>query len=951
PFTANTTANSVFATASSLLQTAPNLRYRNGHTIVPGIVRPGTLLYHGREDSIIPATDWVAFDPEISYDFCRIFTPSGGCWHHTFTVVRPLRVLYFDGASHAKLGGGEMDSQDIITWGEIRPDRNWAAYHSEGIIYLRVLDRFISFYDEKLAPSLVAVRLDRPRLEHRLLGITEEDLVRMKKYLEEQVMETRWSSLEGVGNHLDWPTHLHSIIELYGETLEDIWNLLNPTASLAARSPTRRVKDAFQLVESLIQRFVLYNVSPPSGFDKNKTDVTWASSVFRECTLSHYMVIGTLSLTTSEQLLRDAVEGTTREICRVLTKMWAYGVHDGLSEIFHDRITSKRPREDSKKVDALLDIWKVDLGSLMKWLDWGVWLRCRPACKEQEQCYIPAWPFVVGNVSGTIWREDNPQPRCYVTSRCQCSKMIAYNIVHQKHNPSVFTMDPDEELPEFGVRTAFSVVPMIVIDNDSPAHPMSFSWTFAESELLFFPSFHHVSEADLKGSTAANQYPLPTIYQSVSDDWDLNKPFTANTTVNFVFATASSLLQAAPNLRYRNGHTIVPGIVRPGTLLYHGRGDSIIPTTDWVAFNPEISHGFCRFLGLLEGSCWHHTFAVVRPLRVLHFDGTGAAKLPNGEMDSQDIIAWGEIRPDLFHQEGLRIQKLCEWGKPLGLDGFVRMSSLFEMMLCNFSSVNLVSSQHLKSAPSKAFPPPLPPPNVPIKPVTINSEVLNFLRVLDRFSQYPGVMHTQLDLSHLVSLYDEKLAPSLVAIRSDKPRLKHRLLGITEEDLMRAKKHLEEQVMETRWSSLEAVEIIWTGPLTCIRSSSYTERRSRIFGIFDSCCTTSLLLVTWASSVFRECTLSHFWLSTPFRSPHHLKKADALLDTWKVDLGSLMKWLDWGVWLRCRPACKEQEQCFIHAWPFVVGNASGTIWHEDNPQPRCLRKLEPFTYADDIDEQ
>ncbi|KAE9403351.1 hypothetical protein BT96DRAFT_1017059 [Gymnopus androsaceus JB14] len=305
-----------------------------------------------------------------------------------------------------------------------------------------------------------------------------------------------------------------------------------------------------------------------------------------------------------------------------------------------------------------------------------------------------------------------------------------------------------------------------------------------------------------KGSTAANQHPLPTVFQSVSNDWDLNKPFTANTTVNLVFATASSLLQAAPNLRYRNGHTIVPGIVRPGTLLYHGREDSIIPATDWVAFDPEISYDFCRVFTLSGGGCWHLTFAAARPLRVLYFDGASAAKLGGGEMDSQDIITWGEIRPDRVLEEGLRIQNLCEWGKPLGLDGFVRIGCISEIMLCNFSSVNLVSSQHLKSAPSKAFPPPVV---VPLKPIPINSEGIIDLRVLDRFSQYPGVMHARLDLSRLVSFYDEKLAPSLVAVRSDRPRLEHRLLGITEEDLVRAKKYLEEQVMETRWSSLEGV--------------------------------------------------------------------------------------------------------------------------------------------------
>ena len=120
------------------------------------------------------------------------------------------------------------------------------------------------------------------------------------------------------------------------------------------------------------------------------------------------------------------------------------------------------------------------------------------------------------------------------------------------------------------------------------------------------------------------------------------------------------------------GHTIVPGIVRPGTLLYHGRGDSSIPVTEWVAFDPEISHGFCRGFGSLKGGCWHLTFAVVRPLRVLYFDGASAAKLGGGEMDSQDIITWGEIRPDRIREEGLRIQRLCEWGTPFGLDGFVR---------------------------------------------------------------------------------------------------------------------------------------------------------------------------------------------------------------------------------------------------------------------------------------
>ena len=42
-------------------------------------------------------------------------------------------------------------------------------------------------------------------------------------------------------------------------------------------------------------------------------------------------------------------------------------------------------------------------------------------------------------------------------------------------------------------------------------------------------------------------------------------------------------------------------------------------------------------------------------------------------MDSQDIIAWGRLRPDKHYSERERIETLCKWGRPLGLDGFFRL--------------------------------------------------------------------------------------------------------------------------------------------------------------------------------------------------------------------------------------------------------------------------------------
>jgi hypothetical protein len=47
--------------------------------------------------------------------------------------------------------------------------------------------------------------------------------------------------------------------------------------------------------------------------------------------------------------------------------------------------------------------------------------------------------------------------------------------------------------------------------------------------------------------------------------------------------------------------------------------------------------------------------------------------MPNGSMDTQDIVSWGKIKPEWFFHEFERIKDICNWGKDLGIDGFVRM--------------------------------------------------------------------------------------------------------------------------------------------------------------------------------------------------------------------------------------------------------------------------------------
>jgi len=81
---------------------------------------------------------------------------------------------------------------------------------------------------------------------------------------------------------------------------------------------------------------------------------------------------------------------------------------------------------------------------------------------------------------------------------------------------------------------------------------------------------------------------------------------------------------------------------------------------------------FCP--GTDEDGCWHATFAVTRPMKVLYFDGSSGAKLPEGTMDTQDLVAWSEMKPEWINNERQRIADLCKWGRKYDVDGFVRFA-------------------------------------------------------------------------------------------------------------------------------------------------------------------------------------------------------------------------------------------------------------------------------------
>ncbi|KAI0270725.1 hypothetical protein BC834DRAFT_841508 [Gloeopeniophorella convolvens] len=256
-------------------------------------------------------------------------------------------------------------------------------------------------------------------------------------------------------------------------------------------------------------------------------------------------------------------------------------------------------------------------------------------------------------------------------------------------------------------------------------------------------------------------------------------------THHLIFDTANSLLQRWPNLSHRYGHSIVPAIIPAGTLMHHGRTDGQIPSVpDWLAFDSEGAYVFC------SGPCYILSLRASRDLRLAYFDGSSASKAEGGSLDSQDILLWGRSRPEKTHEERERIVKLCEWGKPFGLDGFARVYHQFEILLCDFhegvevvSLLNLVPRNLTYGNPRfPSFPQPLPPPswNGTLLPALLAN--IGAIAAGARHDRAPGETRLRVDYTGFVTFYDPSLT-SLVAARRGRKRAFYRPADISPADV------------------------------------------------------------------------------------------------------------------------------------------------------------------------
>ncbi|KAF7313115.1 hypothetical protein MKEN_00997400 [Mycena kentingensis (nom. inval.)] len=341
---------------------------------------------------------------------------------------------------------------------------------------------------------------------------------------------------------------------------------------------------------------------------------------------------------------------------------------------------------------------------------------------------------------------------------------------------------------------------------------------------------------------------------------DLDEAPSPNTTSNLIFDSVTNLLQHWPNTRYRNGHAIVPGTVPVGTLLYHGRSDEHLPShPEWTATDPEHAYHFCGDTGFpnitdpnpdewpTNTGCWQLTLVANRPLQVLYFDGSSAANMKDGTLDTQDLLVWGEWDEHRWLDERARIEDLCTWGRRFGVDGFLRLvvrldapaaltsqqngdgfvgvvqspyvllNEYSEIMLCNFhDGVDLVSADFLAAWWHRAVIPPLapaiwdprlprraipaihnddqrPPRPVPPPRIQLIASLLSFetLRAGSWHNHFPGDSRIVLDYTRLVTFYDADLAPSLVDARFTAERWAYRAAGASVMDTARVRERIE----------------------------------------------------------------------------------------------------------------------------------------------------------------
>ena len=282
----------------------------------------------------------------------------------------PGQIVYVDPILPSGWRGSPRSYASMVF--EVIHSGSWQN-HRGGEMHFRLdFSRFITFFDPKLK-SLVEQRRGQRREQYRVKGISVQDLDSIRS-----TIDLVYSDWDAAGSGVDWGSMVRTIQDRYALRLELVDDLLQHGLDVVE-------------VANRVREQVLTLLTPYMPFGTYEGDVggrrDFVGPIAHRCSTTLTEWIGSRldkSMTPSERLIRASIEDVQHEICRVISKIWidAFTIED---------------ETDLQKISGLVEEWKVEVRKLMEWLDWPMWVRCRPRCDElREMCYLPMWPWVKG---------------------------------------------------------------------------------------------------------------------------------------------------------------------------------------------------------------------------------------------------------------------------------------------------------------------------------------------------------------------------------------------------------------------------------------------------------------------------------------------------------------------------------------------------------------------------
>lgn len=434
------------------------------------------------------------------------------------------------------------------------------------------------------------------------------------------------------------------------------------------------------------------------------------------------------------------------------------------------------------------------------------------------------------------------------------------------------------------------------------------------------------------------------------------------------------------------GVSFIPAYIPANTPLFHSTGKQSVPSLfEWVAMDREFSYSFAHFprhgkpsrfhsdqrIFKSDGRNYLYTFVNPKPLdKLIFLDGALAAKTDSGEMDQQLVLS-GQEDPDAYVYEREAADRICKWGKPFGLQGVVRLEVGFEVIICNFNDLQLVSNVSLAN--------PVDILDFPAETGSDDPEELSRKRILDEAMAQLGLEWVQagslvnhgekrikLDLSHMVT----PLNKTWIDPDPYKRRL-NKIPQTVKDDIRRTlSHHLKRPVIQGRdWQTLAERVVGKFSPLLLLLNNTMklwhlhndsfavASNVSRVTfnfvrtyndsGTLDSKHETPLsraladyvpgeatteaevLIMASLRSIVSEIVGTLFDYHTMAKALLHNQEVD--ITKHDVRLQALLKVLNWADFTKCA-ACGIDQVCYVPTWgpgPFGWGISSANLEYLD----------------------